>query len=167
MKKIIVIVAGILALGGLFWLGSLSKAPVPGATASAEDQLKPSLLVTEETSFDFGSIRMADGIVRRTFSVKNAGAEPLPLERLYTSCMCTTALFKQGADEKGPFGMPGHGIVPKLNATLAPGEKAEVEVAFDPAAHGPAGVGRIERAVYLESPASKPLVLEISATVTP
>ncbi|KKT83316.1 MAG: hypothetical protein UW81_C0021G0020, partial [Candidatus Giovannonibacteria bacterium GW2011_GWC2_44_9] len=41
------------------------------------------------------------------------------------------------------------------------------EVVFDPAAHGPAGVGRIERAVYLENSASEALQLKFSATVTP
>src|SRR3989338_1285615 len=45
--------------------------------------------------------------------------------------------------------------------------EATLEVVFDPAAHGPAGVGRIERVVYVEHSAGDLLEFQISAMVTP
>lgn len=127
----------------------------------------PSSLTATEMAFDFGEVSMAQGPVSHTFQVRNENAETLTLARLTTSCMCTTATFIQGESRLGPFGMPGHGFVPPLNASLAPGESAEIDVTFDPAAHGPAGIGRIERVIFLESKNGAPLTLTIAATVTP
>ncbi|MBI2317113.1 MAG: hypothetical protein HYU75_08940 [Betaproteobacteria bacterium] len=63
--------------------------------------------------------------------------------------------------------MPGHGYIPALNEPLAPNEDAMIEIVFDPAAHGPAGVGPIERVVTIENNAAPPLELALSAVVTP
>ena len=81
--------------------------------------------------------------------------------------MCTTVKFIQGGKETGPFGMPGHGFVPPLKKTVAPNEEVAVSVTFDPTAHGPAGVGPIERAIYLYGKSDLLLQLDISASVTP
>jgi hypothetical protein len=81
--------------------------------------------------------------------------------------MCTTALLVKGVKQFGPFGMPGHAPIPAIDQTLAPGERAYVEVVFDPAAHGPAGVGLIERVVTIENSAQQPVQLAFSARVTP
>ena len=107
-------------------------------------------LKADETLYNFGNISMAAGNVSHIFRVKNLGAEAVTVSKLYTSCMCTTATLKAGGKSYGPIGMAGHGFVPKINAVVAPGEEITVEAVFDPAAHGPAGVGTIERAVYLE-----------------
>lgn len=124
-------------------------------------------LSAEETSYDFGSIRMADGNVNHVFKVKNTGASPIKIAQMYTSCMCTTASIIKSGEKIGPVGMPGHGFLPKLNTLINPGEEFSVETVFDPNAHGPAGVGKIERAVYLESEGYAPLELKFSAMVTP
>ncbi len=124
-------------------------------------------LVAESASYDFGSISMAAGKVKKVFTVKNTAAESITISKLYTSCMCTTASLQTAGGSFGPFGMPGHGFIPGIKATIAPGETAQVEVVFDPAAHGPAGVGRIDRLISLESPGAAPLQLAVSATVTP
>ena len=50
---------------------------------------------------------------------------------------------------------------------MNPGDDAVVEVVFDPAAHGPAGIGPIERVVTIENSAGRPLELAFNATVTP
>lgn len=63
--------------------------------------------------------------------------------------------------------MPGHGMIPEINEALQPDEKTEVEVVFDPAAHGPAGIGKIERTVYIENSPNQVLMLNFSAFVTP
>lgn len=121
----------------------------------------------EETAFDFGDISMAKGKVSHLFVLKNTSGEPLIINKMYTSCMCTNASLSAGGKKYGPFGMPGHGFVPTIKTELGPGESGEVEVVFDPAAHGPAGVGRISRVVYLENTAGAPLELGIAANVTP
>lgn len=136
---------------------SLPSAPSGGASP----------LAATEHSFDFGSISMAAGKVTHRYRIANAGAEPVVIRKLYTSCMCTTATLVQGVRRFGPFGMPGHGIIPAIDQALAPGERAYIEVVFDPAAHGPAGIGLVERVVTIENGAQQPVQLAFSARVTP
>lgn len=126
------------------------------------------ILSAEETAFDFGNVSMANGNVTHVFKVKNIGTDPVVISKIYTSCMCTKANFIKSGENKGPFGMPGHSYVPSLSEVLNPGEEAQVEVIFDPAAHGPAGIGQIERAVSLEnSGKGEKLDLSFSANVMP
>lgn len=165
-KKVIIGVTVLLiVLAGLIWMGK----PSPSQnTSSLDAQLGGSgSLFAEEQSYDFGEISMAKGDVSHQFKIKNSGSNPVEISKLYTSCMCTTASLVMGDNKRsGPFGMPGHGFVPKINKSLAPGEEAVIEVVFDPAAHGPAGVGRIERVVYVES-GSDALELGFTALVRP
>lgn len=81
--------------------------------------------------------------------------------------MCTTATIKKGEFSFGPFGMPGHGVNFGLNQVVNPGEEIVIVAEFDPAAHGPAGVGPIERAVRVEIENGEPLEFEFKAIVTP
>lgn len=117
--------------------------------------------------FNFGDISMGNGKVSHRFELVNDGAKPIAISKIYTSCMCTSAMIITDGGQEGPFGMPGHGFMPRVNTILAPSEKAIVEVVFDPAAHGPAGVGKIERSIYVETDDSERFVFSISAVVTP
>ncbi len=119
-----------------------------------------------ETNFDFGEISMAAGKVSHDFEITNNSSSTIVFEKLFTSCMCTNAYFILGGEESGPFGMPGHGFVPGLGRELKAGEKAVVRAVFDPAAHGPAGVGPVDRLVRLESGGSAK-EFEIKAVVRP
>jgi hypothetical protein len=111
---------------------------------------------------------MAAGHVSHRYRIRNTGTEPLQIDRIYTSCMCTRATLTTSSGRSfGPFGMPGHGFVAPANAPLAPGQEASVDIVFDPAAHGPSGVGRIERAIMLESAQARPLELRFVAMVKP
>lgn len=150
-------------LVALFLLGQPGGGPVGGSTVSAGS----SALAAVESSFDFGSISMAAGKVQHGFTIKNSGPVNATITSLYTSCMCTSATIIKGDERLGPFGMQGHGFIPRIHLTLAPGEEAQVFATFDPAAHGPAGVGTIARTIYVEEDGSAPLELGISATVTP
>jgi hypothetical protein len=116
---------------------------------------------------DFGTVSMMKGKVKHQFTVKNTGAEPMMLTKMFTSCMCTEASFIKSGQMMGTFGMPGHGAVPPLNQGLNAGEEATIEVTFDPAAHGPAGIGMINRSVFIEQASESPLELRFSANVTP
>lgn len=165
-KTITIAALALVGLFGLMWWGST----VPRADTTTETAHiggATSTLSASETAYDFGSISMAKGKVTHRFAVKNTGAEPILVQKIYTSCMCTEASLITASKTFGPYGMPGHGFVPSVNQTLAPNEEASVEVVFDPAAHGPAGVGKIQRAVMVENSAGSPLQFQFSALVTP
>ena len=151
------------ALIGFIWMAR----PAPQSGTASPILGKNGVLAARENNYDFGSISMAAGKVSKTFAIKNTGTDALAVSQLYTSCMCTVATLKIGGRSVGPFGMPGHGFAQRINEIIQPNEETAIEVVFDPAAHGPAGVGRIERAVYLENSAGAALELKFSATVTP
>ena len=159
---VIGITIAIAVLGGIIW----TARPNPGNNTASVPLSSIKALKAEETNFDFGQISMAAGKVKHVFKIENTGGGPVTVEKMYTSCMCTEALLMTNGKQFGPYGMPGHGFAPKINATINPGEEATVEVVFDPAAHGPAGVGPIERAVYLETPTGTE-ELRIKAVVKP
>lgn len=163
-SKIIGILAVVLILGGIIWMAQPNLQMSAPSTSSLNSG---GSLQAEESSFDFGTISMAAGKVAHSFKIKNVGAESAVIEKMYTSCMCTTAALELRGEKFGPYGMPGHGFIPKINERLAPGEEAAVEVVFDPAAHGPAGVGLISRVVAIEYGGGEPLEFKFSAMVTP
>ena len=81
--------------------------------------------------------------------------------------MCTTATLTTKEGKAGPFGMPGHEAIQTISQTIAPNEEASVEAIYDPAAHGPAGTGKVRRTIYIETDAQKePLELTFEANVT-
>jgi len=144
---------------------SKSESNQPVATASPV--AAAGALVSNDSYFNFGDISMAAGNVSHRFAIENTGGTPITLTKLYTSCMCTTATLITLAGRKGPFGMPGHTPIPGITEILAPEGRAQVEIVFDPKAHGPAGVGRIERVITVENSAGKPLELGFVAMVRP
>ncbi|MBI2065713.1 MAG: DUF1573 domain-containing protein [Candidatus Zambryskibacteria bacterium] len=164
-NKTIIIWIAIIIIGifGLLWLGGGNNASLP-----TESQLqRESLLTAPVSSHDFGSISMESGSVGVSFVVTNSSQEDTRIDSIVTSCMCTTAYIMDGDVKKGPFGMPGHGAtVPKVNEIMQAGEERVVEIIFDPAAHGPAGVGLAERYVYLIDETGGVLQLKITANVT-
>lgn len=162
-KTITITLLIVVALLGVMFLGQRNT-----ATSPAQAQLNAqSTLTASETVFDFGTISMKNGNVSHTFAVTNPTAQDLTVEDLTTSCMCTAAYIVNGTDKQGPFGMPGMGYVPKANMVIKAGETRQIDVVYDPNAHGPAGVGSIDRFVYLASKTGGTLQLEIKAVVTP
>jgi hypothetical protein len=155
-------------LGLMLWGRSNAGASAQVANhAEAPENSGPSSLTASSTFYDFGTISMKNGVVNHEFTVTNNTSAPVFLPTVYTSCMCTTAFLETPSGEKGPFGMQGMGYVPPANDTLAPGESRTVRVQFDPNAHGPAGVGAIDRFIYLVDSKGGVLTLEIKAVVTP
>ena len=131
-------------------------------------QYSASVLDALEKTFDFNTISMKDGNVSHQFEIRNDGVEPVVIEKVYTSCMCTTAYITDSSGKRyGEFGMPGHTGSSGTKIEVAPGEAANVEAIFDPNAHGPSGVGFIQRSVYLEtnSAASPKMEFSFQATV--
>ena len=162
----------LLGIIGVVVVGAVAISPLPAAAPVPDQPAKETgdrTLVASEPFFDFGVIAMSAGNVFYTFNIKNTGTTPLVIDKVYTSCMCTLATLVTESGSEGPFGMPGHAGIPRITQTLAPGEEAHVDIVFDPAAHGPQGVGKVRRIVYLETGtgADNALQLSFEATVTP
>lgn len=163
-KFIIGILAGIVIVIGFVW----AAAPSPSADNSGVNAAALiGKLTAKERLFDFGTISMAKGKVSHIFKIKNTSNEPVLVGKVYTSCMCTQATLVKSGRTFGPFGMPGHVSIPSIDQTLAPGEEVELEAVFDPAAHGPAGVGNIERTLIMETNGIKIMQVNFKANVTP
>lgn len=162
MKTLIVIIGGsiiLLLLGVLL----LNRGTPKVASSSAEASLS-----AQETFFDFGTISMKNGNVNHEFQIANETDDPATIQKVYTSCMCTSAFLSVSAQKKyGPFGMPGHGAIPRINAVVSPKSSATVNVVFDPNAHGPSGVGLMERQVFVEQQNGAKVTLNIRAMVEP
>lgn len=126
-----------------------------------------SSLVSSEPFFNFGNISMAAGKVSHRFRIRNTGGSAITITRMYTSCMCTEATLITPSGRKGPFGMPGHGANPGIFESIVPGGGAQVEVVFDPAAHGPAGIGPTDRIVTIRTNETSQLELRFVAMVKP
>ena len=124
-------------------------------------------LMSPEPFINFGNISMAAGKVSYRFRISNTGESAITITKMYTSCMCTVATLITLAGTKGPFGMPGHGANPGIFESIAPGGAAQVEVVFDPAAHGPAGIGPTDRIVTIRTNETPPLELRFAAMVKP
>ncbi len=155
----------IIVLAGLIWLFPNKQ---DARSASILSAATNGVLSAEETNFNFKTISMAAGNVSHNFKVKNTGSETLAINKVYTSCMCTQAVLKKDGVSPGPFGMPGHGFNPPADVVLKPGEEVDVEAIFDPAAHGPAGLGAVNRTITLENTGrGGKLELSFNANVTP
>ena len=150
-----------LLFGAAFWFSK----PQPAAPAVASASIGQ--LTTTETFYDFGTISMKKGPVSYKFTVTNSDSVPATVTKLYSSCMCTKGTLITPDKTWGPFGMPGHVAIPSIAAEIASGKSAQIEVIFDPAAHGPAGVGKIDRTVTAELNGQSPLLFSFSANVTP
>lgn len=139
-KLIIAVVGGSIVLMGGFII--IDNSNGGGQISNGQIELTPS-------GIDLGTVSMADGNVNTTFKVKNIGEGVLKIDRIWTSCMCTTAALKAGDKTSPSFGM--HDSPSLWSQEINPGEEALLEVIFDPALHGPQGVGQLTRAIYLST----------------
>lgn len=163
MKKTIIIsIVIVFGLVGIMFWGRNRQTTEVTQTSGAI-----SSLTAPETLYDFGTISMKNGLASHTFKITNSSDKDIYIKKVFTSCMCTSAYIESPNGEKGPFGMEGMGYVPPANETIKVGESLDIKVVYDPNAHGPAGVGTIDRLVYLTDASGGTLQLEIKAEVTP
>lgn len=115
---------------------------------------------------DAGNVPINGGLVKKDFEIKNTGSGDLKIDDIWTSCHCTRAVLKVAGKESPEFGMDHAGF---WSQTLASGETAQLEVIFDPAFHGPQGVGPAVREIYLSTndPQNKKAAVTLTANVTP
>ncbi len=144
MKFLIIgIVFTLLLIGGGVVLLSNSKTDT-AVTAQVEG------LEVNPESYDLGDVPINGGVITKEYDVKNTTDKVLKLKKIATSCMCTKAKVTIGEKKTKLFGMEGMGDSnPPVNLELKAGEVAKVTAIFDPAAHGPQGVGPIDRTVML------------------
>ena len=107
---------------------------------------------------------MDAGLATKTFEITNDGTETLQLYEVATSCTCTTA---QLISESGRSPLYSMHTKSKYVHEIAPGETAQLEVVFNPAFHGPSGVGPITRQVTMQTnnPQEPILSFEVAADV--
>lgn len=129
-------------------LGIISLVP----RSPAPDAMSGGVLTVEESSWNFGTIPMSEGIVTKDVQVSNGSSEPVTITNLETSCMCTTAqVIHEDGRKSSMKGMVGHGTTSNISETINPGEIATIQVRFDPNAHGPLATGPIMRSVTLST----------------
>jgi len=130
--------------------------------SSSNSAQSEGVLTFQETSYDFGMVPMNNGNVTHEFIVENTSQSLVTISEISTSCMCTTAFLTHENHEIGPFGMSGHDLKKSANTTIQPGERVIVRAVFDPAAHGPSGVGHIERTIYIKTNSSAQPMAQLS-----
>lgn len=81
--------------------------------------------VFEETVWDFGRINEQDGAITHTFRFRNEADHSVAIERVYTSCGCTSTSYSR--------------------RPIRSGEQSEFVVTFDPDGKG----GRVDKVVTL------------------
>lgn len=164
-NKIIIASIAILVVGLLLWGKIGSSRPTESAALATGST---SANISEQIpAYDFGPVSMIRGNVEHEFTITNTNDADLTITKIETTCMCTKAVLKlSDGKEMGPFGMSGHGFSPSVSAVVRTGEKLAIRAIFDPAAHGPAGIGKVERAVILET-SSGQIMMQFRAEVTP
>lgn len=122
-------------------------------------------IVVDPESKDLGEISQARGEVSTDFKLQNSGQSDLVINKLSSSCGCTSAAILY-QDQEGPrFTMEGHG---KDNPTdwqiaIAPGNTAILRVYYDPTVHKDL-TGPVTRTVSVFS--NDPVEFEKQVTIT-
>lgn len=162
-KKILVIsLPALLVIAVLFiLLNNFSSPENQTATALGTPRIE-----VNPKEIDVGNVPINGGLIKKDFEIKNSGSGNLKIDDIWTSCHCTTAILKVGDKESPKFGMDHAGFWSQI---LAPGQTAQLEVIFDPAFHGPEGIGPAVREIYISTNDSKNKTesVMLTANVTP
>ncbi len=86
---------------------------------------------------DLGDVSQAKGEKSVLFELTNTGKTDLIINKLDTSCGCTSAAIVYKGKESPRFAMAGHGIKSPTDwqVVIPAGEKAELKVYYDPNIH--------------------------------
>lgn len=98
---------------------------------------RPIISITPE-SHDLGEVSQKKGAITIFFEIENQGKSNLIIDKLETSCGCTSAAIVYQGKESPKFSMPGHGINEKVKdwqLSLPSNEKAKLKVYYDPNFH--------------------------------
>lgn len=155
-KKLVIglIVITVLILGGGIYVLSASSTPPVKITSSQNAKVS-----VDQKTFDWGNIPYSGRNATKTFTIKNTGTDVLQLTGVKTSCVCTKAQISIDGKTSPYFSM--HSTSAWVGE-IAPGKEAILSVIFDPAFHGPTGVGPVERLISLQTNDSQNPSLEFS-----
>lgn len=145
----------LLLVGGVFFLGKQPAGSVELSKNSAAE------FSTDHDRYEWGNIDYGGEKASHRFTVTNNGTADLTIANLKTSCMCTTAQFLSSSGNSPILAMHQKST---WQGTLAPGDTADIDVVFDPAYHGPQGVGLIERVVSFDTNDPKKPYVEFTLT---
>lgn len=123
-------------------------------------------ITTADVKKDLGTVGLKKGTVTTEFTIKNEGKSDLVVDKLSSSCGCTSASLVYQGKEGPRFYMAGHGHEsPDANwkAVIAPGDEAQVKVYYDPTVH-PDLTGPVTREVSVHS--NDPVDFETKLTIT-
>lgn len=115
---------------------------------------------------DLGTISQKNGTVTAEFTIKNEGKSDLVIDKLSSSCGCTSASLVYQGQESPRFYMAGHGYDEpdaSWQAAVSPGDEATVKVYYDPTVH-PDLTGPVTRTVSIHS--NDPVDFETKLTIT-
>ena len=150
-----IIVTTVLIFGIAIFFGTRMGA-TPQVTADAQVSVS-----IDSNKYDWGTIDYDKGIVSKNFEIKNTSNTALKLYNVKTSCMCTTAQLKTSEGTSKKFGM--HESSTDV-VKVKPGETAELIIEYDPAFHGPSGVGQITRIITMDTNDGKNSTLTFNLT---
>lgn len=144
-KKIIIgfIILTLLILGGGVYILSVTTANPAQVNLSQNAKVS-----VDQKTHDWGTIPYSGGNVSKTFTIKNTGTDVLQLTNIKTSCACTYAQLTIDGKTSPNFGMH---TTSSWVGEVASGKEAQLTVVFDPAFHGPTGVGPMERLVAVQT----------------
>lgn len=102
-------------------------------SASAD---RPIISLSPE-SLDLGDVSQKKGKISQVFSLKNEGKTALVINKLDSSCGCTSAAVVYQGKEGPLFAMTGHGTENPTDwqVTIPAGQTAQVKVYYDPNVH--------------------------------
>ncbi|PIR88808.1 MAG: hypothetical protein COU09_00310 [Candidatus Harrisonbacteria bacterium CG10_big_fil_rev_8_21_14_0_10_44_23] len=130
------IVVAVVLIGGAYFL-------VNGSSSTGDVAKSASAISLDREIHDFGEIDIYGGLVTTDFTLTNEGSEDVVITAATTSCACTS-----GEIDGALFGMhdqiSGDIVVPA-------GESKTLKAIYDPLAHGPSGVGLVNRILYLQT----------------
>lgn len=155
-KKIIIgfIALTLLILGVGIYVLSATSAPIAKITSSQNARVQ-----VDQKTFDWGNIPINGGNATKTLTIKNIGSDVLKLTGVKTSCTCTKAQVTVDQQASPYFSMHS---TSSWVGEVPPGKEAQLTVIFDPAFHGPTGVGPIERLVSIQTNDNQNPSLEFS-----
>ncbi|OGZ24579.1 MAG: hypothetical protein A2896_00495 [Candidatus Nealsonbacteria bacterium RIFCSPLOWO2_01_FULL_43_32] len=104
--------------------------------AASAPQERP-IIGLSSSFYDFGDVSEAKGVIATLFELKNEGKKDLIINKLDSSCGCTSASIISKGEEGPRYAMAGHGIESPLawEVAIAPGESAQLKVYYDPSVH--------------------------------
>lgn len=120
-------------------------------------------ITIEKNTNDLGGVSAKKGVVEIYFEFKNDGKSDLIINKLDTSCGCTSASVVINGQEGPKFNMEMHGENPtNYKGIIKPGQSALIKVYYDPNVH-PDLTGPVTRFIKIFS--NDPVNFETKITI--